>query len=397
MGKHWMLARMLAASLTRRKSRVAIAFVAIVIGAGISSGLANVYYDIDQKMSRELRTFGANLVLAPASPEQPYISLDDISRIAERIDRAKLVGYVPYLYVTAELRPSEGAGDRSYVQKVARGQSRELMVVGTRLDRVGQVSPYWKITGETRAGGKERDLALVGETVASKLAVAPGERLALAVGGTSRTIEVLVGGILTTGGDEDSQVFVDLDLADDLLDKQGVASAAYFSVVGSLNDLESFAAETQAAFPDVTASPIMRISKSEGHVLEKIKSLAFLAVAVILLLSLLCVAITMMNIAVERRREIGLRKALGAQDKDIMLEFLAEGSALGLVGGLVGWALGLPFAQLVGQSVFQSSASVRPVVLPLAVLFSVGLAALATFLPARAAAGVQPVMTLRGD
>ena len=172
---------------------------------------------------------------------------------------------------------------------------------------------------------------------------------------------------------------------------------AYFSVVGSLQELESFSGAVKAESPHMTASPIKRLSHSEGQVLARIKSLVFLAVALILALTLLCVAITMTNIALERRREIGLRKALGAQERDIMLEFLAEGVALGLVGGFLGWALGLLFAQVVGQSVFQSSVSLRPQVLPLAILLSAGLAAVASLVPAREAARVEPATTLRGE
>ncbi|TAK27572.1 MAG: FtsX-like permease family protein [Chloroflexota bacterium] len=381
MGKYWMLARMLTASLTRRKSRVAIVFAAVVIGTAITSGLISVYYDIGQKMSRELRAFGANLVVAPSSPEQwPYVSLDDVSVLASRVDGAKLVGYSPYLY------------------GIARVQSHEVVVVGTRFDQIEKVSPYWKIDNRgSGTVGSEGDTALVGEVVARKLAIGPGDRLVLTAPDAYRTKEVTVEGVLTTGSDEESQIFADLDLVADLLGKRGVASVAYFSVVGGPQGLEPLAIDVQTELPGVTVSPIKRISASEGQVLEKIKSLVFLAVALILLLTFLCVIITMTNVAIERRREIGLRKALGAQDRDILFEFLAEGGALGLAGGLLGWALGLPLAQAVGQSVFQSSVSFRLELLPLALLLSGGLAALASFLPARAAARVQPALTLRGE
>ena len=268
MSKYWMLARMLTASLTRRKSRVAIVFAAVVIGTAITSGLVSVYYDIGQKMSRELRTFGANLVLIPSSPEQrPYISLDDVSSIAARMDRAKLVAYAPYLY------------------GVARLQSHEVVVVGTRFDQIEKVSPYWKVSRRTASVGPGKDSALVGDVVARKLGISPGDKLVLATADASRTKEVLVEGILTTGSNEETQVFADLNLVADLLGKRGVASVAYFSVVDGLPGLESFANDVQAEHPGVTVSPIKRISKSEGQVLDKIKSLVFLAVTLILLLT----------------------------------------------------------------------------------------------------------------
>ncbi|MDP2729328.1 MAG: FtsX-like permease family protein [Dehalococcoidales bacterium] len=378
-GKRWMLVRMIVASLVRRKSRVAIAFAAIVIGAAISSGLASVYYDVGQKMSQELRAYGANLVVVPASPEQqPYVKLSDISSIASSITDGKLVGYVPYLYGVASL------------------QSQDVVIAGTHFDRMLKVFPSWKINGVSTVNDKKGS-AIVGEVVATSLGIAPGSRIELYSTTTSKTVELQVEGVLSTGSSEDNHVFIDLDAAGELLNKPGVVSVAYFSVLGNLQELDLFSNSIQQEFDGVSAKPIKQVSQSEGGVLEKIKSLVFLAVAVILLLTMLCVGITMLNTAMERRREIGLRKALGAQSRDIMFEFLAEGVFLGFAGGVVGWALGLLFAQAVGQSVFQSPVSFRPEILPFAVVLTVTLVALASFIPARAAASVQPATTLRGE
>lgn len=379
MSKRWLMAHMILASLTRRKSRVAIAFSAIVIGAAISSGLASVYYDIGQKMSRELRAYGANLAVVPASPEQqPYLKLDDVSGIVGQVDDNKLIGYVPYLYGVATL------------------QSQNVVIVGTHFAQMLKVFPSWKITS-TRVASEKRDSAIVGEAVAASLGIAAGDHIELTAIATSKTIEFQVAGILSTGSTEDNQVFIDLEVAGELLDRPGVVSVAYFSVLGNLQELELFGNSIQQKFDRVSVKPIRQVSQSEGRVLEKIKGLVFLAVAVILLLTLLCVAITMMNSVMERRREIGLRKALGAHDLDIMSEFLAEGAFLGLGGGVVGWALGLLFAQAIAQSVFQASVSFRPEILPIVVMLTVLLAALASFIPARAAASVEPATTLRGE
>ncbi|MDE3076639.1 MAG: ABC transporter permease [Chloroflexota bacterium] len=374
-----MLLRLVGAAVVRRRSRAATALAALAIGSAVISGLASVYYDTGQKMSRELRSYGANLVLTAASAEQPYISLETVSRAAANVDQAKLVGYVPYLYGAARLR------------------TQDVVVVGTRFDEIGKVTPYWKIGGGTEAAILGSDSALVGEALAGKLGLHRGDRITLAVPDTAKTRQLSVGGILTTGGDEDSRLFVDLGVAGDLFAKPGLASAAYFSVVGSLSDLRSLAGRWQAQFPGLSASPVYRISKSEGQVLDKVKALVLLSVALILALTLLCVAITMTNGAMERRREVGLKRALGAEERAIAFEFVAEGSALGLTGGLLGWLLGLAFAQAVGQSVFQSSISMRPASLPLTLLLAGGLAALASSFPARAAARVDPATTLRGE
>jgi putative ABC transport system permease protein len=99
----------------------------------------------------------------------------------------------------------------------------------------------------------------------------------------------------------------------------------------------------------------------------------------------------------ERRREIGLRKALGGQDRDVMLEFVIEGGVLGLAGGILGWALGLLVSQGIGQSVFHAPIAVRLPILPLAIVLATALAALAAFIPAKIAARVRPAIVLRGE
>ncbi len=379
MSKRWMLLRMITASLARRKSRVAIAMAAIIVGSAISSGLASVYYDIGEKMSQELRVYGANLVLAPVAPEnQPYVSLKDVSEVASQMDGRKLVGYVPYLY------------------GVARLESINVVIVGTDFSQIEKVFPSWKITGG-KIAGLPSNSAIVGEAVASRLALAPGERIELASTTTLKTVPLQVAGILATGASQDNQIFIDISVAGNLLDKPGMTSVAYFSLLSSLPELESFSRKIGQEFDGLSADPVRQVSQSEGSFLKKIGSLLLLAVTLILLLTLLCVGITMMNATMERRREIGLRKALGAQDRDIILELLAEGAVLGITGGFIGWALGLLLAQVIGQSVFQSAVSLRLEILPLSLLLTVALVVLASFIPARAAASIQPATTLRGE
>ncbi|MDP2662163.1 MAG: ABC transporter permease [Dehalococcoidia bacterium] len=378
MARRLFLLRSVILALTRRKSRVAIALASIALGVAIVSGLANVYYDVNQKMTREFRTYGANLVLAPVSPEtQPYLSLSDVSRIADRLEPSQQVGYAPYLYGAASL------------------DSYQMVLVGTDFDQISKVSPYWKISGASALAQAE-DQAIVGEALASKLRITPGSRLKL-TGDNSRTQEVVVRGILSTGGKEDNLFFVNLKFAAELLNKPDVANIAYFSVAAGPEQLESLVKTVQSEFPAVAVSPIKQLSQAEGQVLTKIQSLVLLAVAIILLLTLLCLVITMMNIAMERRKEIGLKKALGGQDRDIVLEFVIEGCILGLVAGLLGWGMGLLVAQGIGQSVFHASVSVRLPVLLLAVLLATTLGAVATLIPASVAARVQPAIVLKGE
>jgi putative ABC transport system permease protein len=123
-----------------------------------------------------------------------------------------------------------------------------------------------------------------------------------------------------------------------------------------------------------------------------------LFLAAIAAISLLVGGIGIMNIMLvsvrERTREIGLRKALGAREQDIMLQFLFESLALSGVGGLLGLALGATIALLVSQSgVLQAQLSPDAALMALGFALAVGL--FFGIAPARSAARLDPIVALR--
>ncbi len=120
-------------------------------------------------------------------------------------------------------------------------------------------------------------------------------------------------------------------------------------------------------------------------------------------ISLLVGGIGIMNIMLvsvtERTREIGLRKALGARRKDIMIQFLTESSMLSLMGGLIGIALGWGIATVVGRIAAAANTPFYPTVglgaVLLATIFSTAVGLFFGIYPANRAAGLQPVEALR--
>ena len=140
-----------------------------------------------------------------------------------------------------------------------------------------------------------------------------------------------------------------------------------------------------------------RVTKSETAVLGKLQALVFLVTVVVLLLTMICVSTTMMAVVSERRREIGLRKALGASDNSIRGEFLGEGVFLGTLGGVLGAILGFVFAQVVSVNVFGSSITFQPLLLPAAVIVSVMIATVSCLMPIKRAVAIDPALVLKGE
>ncbi|KJS49890.1 FtsX-like permease family protein [Desulfosporosinus sp. BICA1-9] len=377
MTKQAMYLRMVTAALKNRKSRVAIALLALVLGIGVISGLLSVYNDITLKMSKELRSYGANLVLVPAQQQEgSTLELAKLNQVLEQVPQEKTIGYSPYLY------------------GIVTGNKQRFVAVGVDFSGIQKVSPYWSLDG---AWPRENNQIVVGSALAEQLELNVGQKLSITAEETGKTESLQVVGMVSTGSTEDYQVFLELEKAQGLLGKEGQIHTAYLSVMGNSAELITLAETISQSEPGIKANPIQQIARSEGVILEKIRTLVYLVVIVILASTLLCVSTTMMAMVMERRREIGLRKALGATNRAIAGEFLGESALLGMTGGVLGSLVGWGIAQVIGLSVFKAYITFRPSVLIAVIILSVLVAWVAVIMPVRTAANIEPALVLKGE
>ncbi len=376
MTKFSLYKRMVWHALTRRPSRLLVALLAVAIGSAVLAGLVTVYIDIPRQMGREFRSYGANLVLTPSGNSQT-LPEQDLAAAVALVPPDKLVGVAPYLYGRVRVK------------------EQPLLVAGTIFEQVRKASPYWQVQGNWP--GENAGEALVGAGVAERLHLEPGQEITLVAGDTGREKRVIVTGIVKTGGGEENLVFVDLPLLQGLLGLAGRVSLAQVSIMATGGELDMLGQGLAAKYPGLAARPVQRIARSEDIVLGKIRALVYLVTVVILFLTLLCVATTMIAVVTERRKEIGLKKALGADNRSIMLEFLGESLALGALGGLLGTGLGFLFARAVGLSIFGRAIAFQPALAPLALLASGAVCGLACLVPVKMATRVEPAEVLRGE
>ena len=148
---------------------------------------------------------------------------------------------------------------------------------------------------------------------------------------------------------------------------------------------DSFTIDTSATFQDLLG----RILNSFGAVVAAIAGIS-LVVGGIVIMNIMLVSVT------ERTREIGVRKALGARRKDILLQFLIESATMSLVGGLIGVVAGIALAKIVTLIIaFPSAVQIWSILVSLFVATAVGL--FFGVYPAHKASQLDPITALRAE
>ncbi|GAA3885466.1 MULTISPECIES: ABC transporter permease [Gibbsiella] len=362
-------------ALRLRLQRVSVVFAALTVGAAIVTAMSAVWFDINAKMSEELRTFGANFYIGPGHGNT--LAQAQLQPILDAAPPGLINAASPYLYGMA----------RTELEKVA--------LMGVWFESLQKLAPYWQVSGSWIGVSFDDRNAMIGVRLAQRLNLRLGDSVTL-VNGSERQ-RLTIKGIVEAGDATDNMLIVNLDLAQKWLNKSGQISNALLSVNNDLGQVDRYAARLQQTYPQLEIRPIRKVSASEGQVLDKIKGLMGLVSVVILALSSLCVNTTLMAIVSERAREFALQKALGARNRDIIYQMLAETALIALAAILCGCLLGYLLAQLLGLTVFNATISLRLPVFPITLVLSLLIATLAAIVPVSQAVRIEPAKTLKGE
>ncbi len=386
MTKQKMFLRMITASLVRRRSRMLVALLAIAVGATILSGLVTIYYDVPRQMGAEFRNYGANMILLPDGGET--LDVKTVDEALGLIPAENLVGVAPYRYESVTIN------------------EQPILAAGTNMSGAKAASPYWYIDGEWPDESGE---LLLGKEVAAMLSTKLGSELTLNFALAeedqdhsdlfyrSNRLKMTVVGIVETGGSEEEYIYLSMEDLEQLTGTSGEMDVAELSVSAPQAELQSYAEAISDQVDGAAARLVKRVTQSEATVLTKLQALVLLVTVIVLALTMITVATTMTAVVTERRKEIGLRKALGASNASVIWEFMGEGLLLGLVGGLLGAGFGFAFAQAISVNVFSSSIQFRPLLLPITVIVSILVTGLACILPVRSATDIDPALVLKGE
>jgi putative ABC transport system permease protein len=381
-----MFGRLLWGILRSSGGRLIVALLALTGGASVIAALLTMQADVQEKFSREFRAFGANIIVLPSRtlPSSGEFgnpisaSLMD-ARVTREVTDAKIPGadFVPYLYVIAQAR------------------EHSVVIAGTWPDAVPHLSPWWKLMqGSWITSRDDNDHCIVGRDVAHALSLVPGNQIRLQTSHAS--LSMIVAGVFEAGGDEDNQVIVSLEKAQQLAGAPGKISVVAVSVPGSPLQIEQALRLLAVASPESEVRPLRQVSEAQGEMASRLRGIVASMVILILLLTVLCVLATMAALAVERRRDVGLMRALGGSVSRVVTLFMAEAGLLGAASGVVGYLIGIVLARWVGWRVFESLISPQWKILPIMIAMMTGIA-LAGALPLRLLAKTRPGAILRSE
>lgn len=401
--------RMLKGALTRQWRGKLLVVITVALGTSLATGMLNVMLDVGDKVNRELKAYGANLLVTPRTvsllsdfyelednngASGQYLAEADLGKIKTIFWANNILGFAPYIQTKATL--SQGGPAVTLVgtwfNRYLELPTGEVLETGIR-----QLKPWWEIEGSLVEDTDEKG-ALVGSLLARKLGVRPGDELdiVLAGAGGDRRERLMVRGLLNGGGPEDERIFVPLGFVQQALNLEGkVSQMEVIALTTPENELarkaaqdpesltkkewetwyctayvSSIAYQIEEAIPGARAKPILQVAESEGAILQKTQLLMLLITVLCLVSSALGISNLMTAGVMERSRELGLLKAIGATDGAILAFFLAETVIIGAAGGLAGYFLGLGFAQVIGQTVFGTAVAVKELVIPLVIVLA---------------------------
>lgn len=426
-----MFKRMLKGALTRQKSKLLMIALTMALGVSLATAMLNVMMDVGDKVNQELKAYGANLKLMPknssifedlyggesgeSSQSGNYLAQSDIMKIKTIFWAHNIVDFAPFL--ETDVKTADGVEAKfvgtwyDMTLDLPTGEEALAGVVGLK--------SWWDVKGEWLLDS-DSDKVMVGERLAKKLGLSIGDSISLAGDETEGLFTVKA--IISSGGAEDDEFFATLASAQNI---SGLTDKVQYVDISALttpeNDLARKAAQDprsltqrewdtwyctayisaisyqlEEVLPHARAKAVLQVAESEGAILQKIQLLMLL----LTILSLLCSALGISNLVtanvMERSAELGLMKAVGATDVAISLLMLSEIMITAFIGSIIGYFLGLGFAQIIGHTVFSSGISAKGIVIPILTILVI-IITLAGSIPAlRMLLSLRPTEVLHG-
>ncbi|MDI3539249.1 MAG: putative transport system permease protein [Methanolobus sp.] len=379
--------------ISRRKTKLLVAVLGVVVAFAAMVAVVTTFSAATDSLYEESNNFGANIIVRPEVKTIPlvagstsmgslftgenYIEESDIPRIHTIMDSSKLSAVAPRLYGVAEL------GDSSVV------------IMGVDPEEERKLKSWWKVQGSwISSENTGQTEVMVGSDIATPLGLTEGSLITLHNGNISMDARV-TGVIESTGSNEDAYVILPLSDSQDLLNREGKVSSLEVRALCNECPVEEISMQIEDKFPGLEARSMSQIVRNELAIIEHTRSSAMAVSIITLLVSTLTVASTMLASVNEKFKEIGIMRAVGASDVQVVSMLFFEGAIIGAVGGIIGFAAGTIASTISAPLLVQVPPSpMWSILLPVTgICIFTGM--LASILPAKRALGVDPAEVLR--
>ena len=430
--------RMIARSFTRQLRRRLLIALTVCLSATVSVSMLGVVFDVGDKLNAELSTYGSNIVVQPkadavvsdlyntegvsgaATQSDPtaFLKESDAAKIKTIFWAFNITNFAPQLNIHAQVDGTSVPIVGTWFNKELKLASGETTVVG-----VDGMRSWWTLDGKWPKD--DTDQGVIGKTLAAQLGVKTGDTITLdkdTASGKHNRQKITITGVYDSGDDENGSLYLSSSVAQVLADlPDSVDKIEVKALTTPENDLARKAAQNPAALsqddwetwyctaypssiayqieeviPGAVAKQVRQVAALQGNVLQKTQAVMILMTVLSLIAAAVAVANLMVASIGERSSELALLKALGATDGAVSRLMMAETAAIALLGAVVGAGLGSGVAQLIGQVVFGSGVTMRPMVFVLVFVLLAITVLVASASSIRSILSLKPAEVLHG-
>ncbi len=380
----------------RRRTKLLVGVLGVVIAASAIVAVITTFSAATESLYDESSKFGANIIIRPESNSIPLIggstTVGSISTGENYIDESKL----PNIYTIENNANLAVVSPRLYgIANIGISSSSSVILMGIDPKEEPKIKAWWKLDGRwISAEDGERTEVMLGSDIAKPLGLVVGSTITLANGNNSVDGDV-VAVIETTGGSEDGYIITSLKTAQYLFDNEGKISSIEVRALCNDCPVEEMSRQIEVALPNVEARAMSQIVQSEMALIKRTQSSAMAVSIITLLVSALTVASTMLASVNEKLKEIGIMRAVGASDIQIVSMLLFEGAIIGAIGGSVGFVLGTLVSFVAAPLLLSVTPSPIWILLPAAAGVSIAVGMVASVIPAKRAISIDPAEVLR--
>ena len=380
----------------RRRTKLLVGVLGVVIAASAIVAVITTFTAATDSLYDESGKFGANIIIRPQTNSIPLIegstTVGSISTGENYIDESKL----PNIYTIENSANLAVVSPRLYgIANIGISSSSPVILMGVDPKEEPKIKAWWKLDGRwISAEDGERTEVMLGSDIAKPLGLVTGSTITLTNGNNSVDGDV-VAVIETTGGSEDGYIITSLKTAQYLFYNEGKISSIEVRALCNDCPVEEMSRQIEAALPNVEARAMSQIVLSEMALIKRTQSSAMAVSIITLLVSAFTVASTMLASVNEKLKEIGIMRAVGASDIQIVSMLLFEGAIIGAIGGSVGFVLGTLVSFVAAPLLLSVTPSPIWILLPAAAGVSITVGMVASVIPAKRAVSIDPAEVLR--